>query len=138
MRYSKEEMEAALQKLNQKQKPVFGLLGALIGAFVGFVIYMLIAEMGGAIILMLAVPPAAVGFFARFTGQMFKLKYRLPVGIIGGVLHIIGCYMLGLNPLFYLFTPVAFGIAITLSKITLERIHVLAITQQEMGKLNFE
>ncbi|MEM7422051.1 MAG: hypothetical protein AAF364_20415 [Pseudomonadota bacterium] len=136
MRFTDEEMIAALQELNAKQKPMQGLFGAIIGAFVGFVFYLFISQMGAAIIIMLAVPPASIGLFARFTGQMYSLKYRLPVGAIGALLHIFGCYMLGLTPLAYILTPVAFIIAVTLSKVKLERVHIWAISQEEIGKLN--
>jgi hypothetical protein len=44
--------------------------------------------------------------------------------------------LLGLSPLIYLLTPVAFGISMYLAKIKLEAVHIWAIKQEELGQLD--
>lgn len=55
--------------------------------------------MGSVLYLMLALPPAVVGLFARFTGRTHKAKHRIIIGVVGAIVHIAGCILLGLNPL---------------------------------------
>ena len=85
---------------------------------------------------MLVLPPAVVGLFARFTGRTYKTKHRLLIGAVGAIVHIAGCMLLGLSPLIYLLTPVAFGISMYLAKIKLEAVHIWAIKQEELGQLD--
>lgn len=136
MRYSNEEMEGALAEINSNQKPVLAFFASLVGAVPAIAMYLFFAQMGGAIYLMLAVPPAFIGLFARFVGRTYKAKHRIPVGIVGAFVHIIGCLLLQFSPLIYLLTPVAFMIAMSVAKIKLERIHSQAILQADLGKLN--
>lgn len=136
MRYSKEEMERALAEINSNQKPVLAFFASLIGAMPAITMYLFFAQMGGAIYLMLVLPPAFVGLFARFVGRTYKIKHRISVGIVGASVHVIGCLLLLFNPLIYLLTPVAFVIAMSVAKIKLERIHSDAILHADLGKLN--
>lgn len=92
--------------------------------------------MGSVLCLMLALPPAAVGLFARFTGRTYKAKHRIIIGVVSAIVHIAGCILLGLNPLIYLLTPVAFFISMHLAKIKLGRVQLWAIKQEELGQLN--
>ena len=92
--------------------------------------------MGSVLYLMLALPPAVVGLFARFTGRTYKAKHRIIIGVVGAIVHIGGCILLGLNPLIYLLTPVAFFISMHLAKIKLGRVQLWAIKQEELGQLN--
>jgi len=130
LRYSKEEMIAALDEINKNQKPGLAIAASLVGAIPAIAIYFFFAQMGGLLYVFLALPPAIVGFFARYVGRTYQSKHRIPVGVVGAIVHITGCILLGLNPLIYVLTPVAFGIAMSVAKIKLEYIHELALDQK--------
>ena len=136
MKHSNEEMEAALLVLYKNEKPIYAFLGALIGGAVGISFFVFFSAMDAIIVFMLAVPPICIGLFARFTGSVFKIKHRLPIGVIGAIVHIAGCYLLQLSPLAYILTPVAFGIAMQLSKIKLNRVQSYALYQEEIGGIS--
>ncbi|RVT48176.1 hypothetical protein EMM73_02470 [Rheinheimera sediminis] len=138
MRYSNEEMENALAEINRNQKPVLAFIASLIGAVPAMGMYFFFAQMGGVLYLMLALPPAFVGLFARFVGRTYKAKHRISVGIVGALVHVAGCLLLQFNPLIYLLAPVAFFIAMSVAKIKLKHIHGLAIIQANLGKLSAE
>ena len=138
MRYSNEEMENAFAEINRNQKSVLAFIASLIGAVPAIGMYFFFAQMGGVLYLMLALPPAIVGLFARFVDRTYKAKHRISVGIVGALVHVAGCLLLQFNPLIYLLTPVAFFIAMSVAKIKLEHIHGLAIIQASLGKLNAE
>jgi uncharacterized membrane protein HdeD (DUF308 family) len=136
LRFSKEEMLEALDEINKNQKPLLAFLAALVGAVPAIALYFFFAQMGGVLYVMLAIPPALVGVFARFVGRTYKAKHRISVGFIGALVHVIGCVLLEFNPLIYVLTPVAFGIAMVVSKIKLERVHEWALDQEATGLLN--
>lgn len=129
-------MISALIDLKKNAKPIYGLLAAIFALLPGTAMYFFFAEMGGILYVMLAIPPAIVGFTARFVGRCYTFKHRLPVGLVGAVVHLIGCFLLQLNPFIYLMTPVAFVIALTVAKVKLERVHIWALDQEQLGKLN--
>jgi hypothetical protein len=136
LRFSQEEMLEALDEINKNQKPLLAFFAALVGAVPAIVLYFFFAQMGGVLYIMLALPPALVGLFARFVGRTYKAKHRISVGFVGALVHVIGCVLLEFNPLIYLLTPVAFGIAMVVSKIKLDRVHEWALDQEETGLLN--
>ena len=136
MRFSQEEMLEALDEINKKQKPLLAFFAALVGAIPAVALYFFFAQIGGVLYVMLAIPPAIVGLFARFVGRTYKAKHRVSVGAVGVLVHIIGCVLLEFNPLIYLLTPVAFGVAMVVAKIKLERVHEWALDQESTGLLN--
>ncbi|GAB4196045.1 MAG: hypothetical protein Tsb002_29100 [Wenzhouxiangellaceae bacterium] len=136
MRFSDEEMANSLIELKKNASPAYGFFAALFALIPAISMYFLFAHMGGALYIMLAIPPAIVGLAARFVGRCYKVKHRLPVGFLGAVVHLVGCYLLQLNPILYLMTPVAFAISVNVSKVKLERVHIWALNQEELGKLN--
>ncbi|MEM5550066.1 hypothetical protein WNY63_04905 [Pseudoalteromonas neustonica] len=135
MRFSIEEMEAAFTEINEHANPKLALLGALSGSLPAIAVYFLFMEMGGLLLIMLFLSPLIIGYFARFVGRTYKVKHRISVGVIGALVYIIGCILLGLGPLYYLLVPVAFGVAMTTAKIKLYRVHEWAIEWEENGKL---
>lgn len=136
MRFSKQEMQEALKEINQNEKPLMTIIGALIGVVPAIIMYYYFSKMGGVLFLMLAIPPFIVGMFSRVLGCAYKLKYRIPVGVIGACIHIFGCWYLGLSPLVYLLAPVAFTIALMISKVKLSPVHEWAIDQDQYGRLD--
>ncbi len=136
MRFTNEEMEAAYTEINEKADPKRAFGGALAGVIPALVLYFIFAMMGGLLWVMLALPPMVIGFFARFVGRTYKHKHRLPVGAVGAIVHVLGCFLLGLNPMAYLLAPVAFGIAMVTAKIKLYRVHIWALDMAEQGKIN--
>lgn len=136
MRYSKEEMVKALNEINSNQKPVLGFFAALVGAVPAIAMYLFFSQAGAILYLMLALPPAIVGLFARFVGRTYKIKYRIPVGVVGALVHVAGCMLLQFSPLVYFLTPVAFLIAMSVSKIKVGHIHSLAMIQYDLGNLD--
>ena len=133
MKYSKEEMIAALNDINKNQKPVLAFFASIVGAIPAIALYFFFAQMGGLLYIFLALPPLIVGFFARYVGRTYKAKHRISIGVVGALVHIVGCFLLQLSPLAYLLTPVAFGIAMSVAKIKLEYIHELALDQKGLG-----
>lgn len=136
MRYSMEEMQDAYDELNRKERPFVAFGGAIGGALPASALYFLFGQMGGIFLLMLLLPAAVIGIFARYTGFPYRLKPRIPIGLLTMVLHFAGCWLLQLNPLVYLLGPVCAGVAITVSKVKLSRVQEYAIGQYEMGKLD--
>lgn len=134
MKYPKEEMETAYQQLVQREKPLYTFLGALAGLPPAAAFYLLLGTGGWVLIVMLLVPPAIIGLFARYIGSPFRLKPRVPVGIIAFVLHLVGCYFLGLS-LSYLLAPVAGIVAVTLSRVRLNDLEKFAIGHAELGNI---
>ncbi|ALO42768.1 hypothetical protein PP2015_2271 [Pseudoalteromonas phenolica] len=136
LRFSEDEMVSALIALRENEKPVYGFFAAFFALIPAVSMYFLFADMGGALYVMFAIPPAMVGFAARFVGRSYKFKHRLPVGFLGVFAHLVGCYLLSLNPFLYLMAPVAFVISASVAKVKLERVHIWALDQEEMGKIN--
>ncbi len=128
-------MQQALAELNQNAKPIMALVGELIGSTAAMMMYYYFAKMKTVLIIMLAIPPFIVGVFSRFMGCTYKLKHRLPAGILAAIVHMTGCWFMGVNPLFYLLTPVAFAIAFIVAKVKLEPVHDWAIDQDKYGQL---
>ncbi|RUO29573.1 hypothetical protein [Aliidiomarina soli] len=138
MKYSIEEMQHAYAELNKKERPLAAFFGAIGGALPVAALYLLFGEMGGVLAVMLLLPPVVIGLFARYTGFPYRLKVRLPIGLIAMILHIAGCWLLQLNPLLYLLAPVCAGIAISMSKVKLSKLQDLAIDRAKMGGLGVE
>ncbi|WP_152614540.1 hypothetical protein [Pseudoalteromonas luteoviolacea] len=136
MRFSEKEMISALIELKENEKTCLWLLCCIFFFDPAVSMYFLFAEIGGALFIMLAIPPAVVGFAARFVGRSYKLKHRLPVGCLGALVHLVGCYLLSFNPFIYLMAPVAFVISASVAKVKLERVHIWALDQEELGKIN--
>ncbi len=135
MKYSKEEMEAAYQQLIQRERPLYTFLGAIAALPPAAAFYLFLGSGNWVLIVMLLVPPAIIGLFARYIGSPFRLKPRVPVGIIAFVLHVAGCYILGLS-LSYLLAPVAATVAVVLSRVRLNDIEKFAIGHAELGNIN--
>ena len=138
MRFSKQEMQEALNEISQNEKPLMAIVGALIGAVPAIAMYYYFSKMGGVLSVMLAIPPFIVGIFSRFMGCTYRFKHRVPAGIVGAIVHVIGCLLLGFNPLVYLLTPVAFAIDLITAKIKLAAVHEWAIDQKNFGILDKE
>jgi LytS/YehU family sensor histidine kinase len=136
VRYELEEMEEAYAEISKNQKPKGAIFGALVGAVPALLLYYVFALIGGHFILLLALPPALIGLFSRLVGRTFRHKHRLPVGVIGALVHIIGCALLSSSLLLYLLAPLAFYISMTVAKIRLKEVHEWAIYQADLGKLN--
>ena len=138
MRYTQDEMRRAYLEIEQNAKPSHALIAGIIGAVPAIAFYAFISLDAYVAIVFLAIPAAIIGLFARFVGRTYRLKHRLPIGAIAALIHVFGCYMIGLHILSYVLTPVAFAIAVTLSSIKLEDIHHMAITQIEAGILKLD
>lgn len=136
MRYSMDEMQEAYDELNRKERPIVAFGGAIGGALPASALYFLFGQMGGVFLLMLLLPAAVIGLFARYTGFPYRLRPRLPIGLLAMVLHFAGCWLLQLNPLVYLLGPVCAGVAISVSKVKLSRVQEFALGQAEVGKLS--
>lgn len=136
MRYSMEEMQVAYDELNRKERPFVAFGGAIGGALPASALYLLFALLGGVFLFMLLVPAAVIGLFARYTGFPYRLKARIPIGLLAMLLHCVGCWLLQLNPLAYLLGPVCAAVAISASKVKLSRVQEFAIGQAEIGKLS--
>lgn len=136
MKYSIEELEVAFAEVSKNSNPLYAFVGAVIGALPGLALFFLFGEMGGALFIMLALPPIMIGLFAKFIGRTYEVKPRISVGIVAAALHVLGCYLIGFGPIIYLLTPVAFAVAFTFAKVKLEGIHASAVTAAEFGKLN--
>ncbi|MDP5143937.1 hypothetical protein ORJ00_14410 [Rheinheimera baltica] len=135
MRYSIEEMQDAYDEINRKERPLVAFGGALGGALPAAALYFLFAQIGGIFLPMLLMPAAVIGIFARYTGFPYRLKPRIPIGILAMVFHFAGCWLLQLNPFVYLLGPVCAGVAISVSKVKLSRVQEFAIGRAEIGKL---
>lgn len=135
MKYSLEEMEEALKQLDANAKPMLGLTGALIGFMPAIAVLWVMAHMQLILIVMLAIPPFIIGYFAKFLGRCYRAKHRLAAATLGAICHVIGCYLLGISILFYILTPVAFAVAMVTAKIKLQDIHELAFIQKDLGKI---
>lgn len=135
MRFSIEEMEAAFTEINEHANPLLAFLGALSGALPAIMVYFLFMEMGGVLLILMLFSPLLIGYFARFVGRTYKAKHRVAVGFVGVTVYILGCVLLGMNPLMYLLVPVAFGVAMSTAKIKLYRVHEWAIEWEKNGKL---
>ena len=135
MRYTQEEMQLAYDDISRKTKPMGAIFGALVGVIPALALYLFFSVIGGHYLLLLIIPPAVIGFFARFVGRTYKLSHRIPVGLIGAIVHIIGCYIMGGSVIVYALTPVAFGISVIVAKTKLEEVHEWALYQAEIGKL---
>lgn len=134
MKYSKEDMEAAYQQLVQREKPLHTFLGALAALPPAAAFYLLLGTNSWVLIVLLLVPPAVIGLFARYIGSPFRLKPRIPVGIVAFVLHVAGCYVLGLG-LSYLLAPVAGIVAVSLSRVRLNDLQEFAVGHAELGNI---
>lgn len=134
MKYSQEDMEAAYKQLIEREKPLYTLLGALAALPPAAAFYLFLGSGSWVLIIMLVVPPAIIGLFARYIGSPFRLKPRIPVGIIAFALHVIGCYVLGLS-LSYFFAPVAGIVAVILSRVRLNDMEKFAIGHAELGNI---
>lgn len=135
MRYSLEEMQHAYDELVRKERPLFAFGGAIGGALPAAALYFLFGQMGGVFFFMLLLPPAVIGVFARYTGFPYRLRARIPIGLLAMVVHCVCCWLLQLNPLVYLLAPVCAGVAIATSKVKLSRVQELALDKAEMGQL---
>ncbi len=91
--------------------------------------------MGGAFYIMLALPPLMVGFAAKFIGRTYSMKHRMAVGLVGVLVHILGCYLLQVSPIIYILAPVAFAIAFTAARVKLEPIQSHALASAKFGKI---
>ena len=136
MKYSTDEMQNAYNEMAQKERPILAFVGAIAGSLPAAALYFLMGQMGGVFLLMLLLPAAVIGIFARFTGFPYRLKPRLVIGALAFILHILGCWALQLNPLAYLLAPACAGVAIITSKVKLSRIQEFTLGQVEIGKLS--
>lgn len=135
MKYTTEELETSYSEIKKNANPIYAFFGALIGALPAVALYFFYGEMGGALYIMLALPPLIVGFAAKFIGRTYSIKHRLAVGIIGALVHILGCYLIQFSPIIYMLAPVAFAIAFTTAKIKLEPIQSHALASANFGKI---
>ena len=127
MLFSNEEMKTAYEELIRKESPSGAILGAFIGSIPAACVYLLIEDIRIAAILLFLLPPLIVGVTAKFLGKTHKTKHRIPVGSIAVCLHITGCFYLELNPLYYLLTPLIFGISFVSARIHLNRVDEWAL-----------
>lgn len=103
MRFTAEETAAAYQDLRTNQKPTIAFFGGLVGLVPALIIYLLFIEIGGVLAVFLALPPTVIGIFARSRGKTFRIKHRVPVGLIAAIEHVLGCYLAGFHPMIFAF-----------------------------------
>lgn len=135
MKYTNLELQQAYDELVKIQSFTKTVIGALIGTVFACGVFFFFAQMQGLLVIFLAIPPVLIGFFAKLFGQPYEVKPRIVVAVLAFILHIFGCYYLQLFPLFYLFAPIAAGIAFIVSKIKLTRIENVALDMAELGRI---
>lgn len=136
LKYSTEELEAALAEVNKNANPIYAFIGAVIGALPAIAVFFFYGEMGAVFYIMLALPPLIIGFFAKYTGRTYEISHRISVGVVGAIVHILCCYLFQASPLIYLLAPAAFAIAFTTAKVKLDEIQNWAVAEAKFGKLN--
>ena len=134
-KYSLGEMQVALIQLNARANPTLAFCGALAGFLPAIVVYWVMVHMGGIYDEFLLIPPFIIGFTARYVGRCYKTKHRIPAATLGIIGHLIGCYLLELNLVYYILTPVAFAAVMITARTPLHEIHELALVQEDMGRL---
>ncbi|KAA3649536.1 MAG: hypothetical protein DWP95_02040 [Proteobacteria bacterium] len=113
-----------------------GFFAALVAAVPALAVYLFFGQMSVILVLFLALPPLMIGYAAQFVGRCYKIKHRLPIGVLGASAHIFGCVVLQVHPFYYLLTPIAFMLSVMVAKVKLKRVDIWAIEEYEMGKIN--
>ncbi len=133
MRYTHEEMELALTELTKNAKPMHGFVAALFACIPTAALCYVISTMAAIPLVVLIIPPLIIGLTARFVGRTYRIKHRLPIGIIGAAMYLLYWGVLQLNPAFTLLLPIAFYISFFTAKIKLKPVDIWALEEQELG-----
>ena len=133
--FSQEESEKAYAELVKNESVTLTILGALAGCIPAFAIYAFFTTLGGVLAIFLFIPSMVIGLFARFVGRPFNVKPRIFAGILAVVLHCAAIYLFGFHPLTLILAPACFIAAVTISKVSLDRLQNYAITQAEVSSI---
>lgn len=133
MRYEREEMQQAYTMLVQQEKPILALLAAVIGLVPATLLLVL---MGQYFFLNLIVAcfvfPTIAGLFARYVGRLYSSAARIPVMLIVGLTYIVLGFLFQAKVMWFLATPIPFGVAFVTSKKSLTQLELLAINEHSI------
>ena len=136
MKYSEEEILKTYEDLNKTSSPWGALIGSLMGAIPAIVIYAFFVQMGAILYVFMLIPPAVIGFAAKFTGKVYLIKHRAIVGLVAGLVHI-GCvYYFNYKFAFYFILPIIVVVAVITSKRQLNRIEDIVVDMHAEGRFN--
>lgn len=136
MKYSEEEIFKTYEDLNRTSSPWGALIGALLAAVPATAIYAFFVQMGAILYIFLLIPPAIIGFAAKYTGKVFLIKHRAIVGVVAGLVHI-GCvYYFDYKYAFYFVLAVIVAVAVITSKRQLNRIEDIVVDMQAEDRFN--
>lgn len=135
MRYEKDELQSALNDLEQKESTLKAILGALIGLVPAAALFILVATLGLLFAILFLLPAYVLGWFARYCGQAYHTLPRVLVALIAGTAHLAGCELLELHIFVYLMTPLVIAVAYVSAGRKLERVHQFALEYESSGKI---
>lgn len=130
MRYERTELEQALQGLVDSEKPTYGLLGAIIGLVPATLFLVLMSKYFFLnLIVASCVFPAISGLFARYVGSLYSTASRIPVMLTVGCSYILLGLLFEAKVIWFLATPIPFGVALLVSKKKLSRLEEFAVME---------
>ena len=136
MRFSNEEMIEALITLRQKMEPGYGFMIAYLAMVPAIAFYFAIGFTGKVYFITLFLPPLIIGFAARFVGQTYLFMHLFPIAVLGTFVYFFGCFILGLDIIYYLASPIAFLVTYMAAKKKLAQVHIWALDQEAMEKID--
>ncbi|MEL6950542.1 MAG: hypothetical protein AAGM16_10575 [Pseudomonadota bacterium] len=137
MKYKIEELQAAFDGLVAREHLAKATVGALIATLPAFIYYPAIFWLLGYIYAFLLLAPGIiVGLGARLAGKPFRMAPRVVAAVIAFAVHVLAAtFLLELHPVFQLLAPLNAGIAFALSKVNLSHVEEMAISYEQVGKL---
>jgi hypothetical protein len=92
--------------------------------------------MGAILYFFTLIPPAIIGFAAKFTGRVYLIKHRAIVGMVAGLVHF-GCvYFFYYKYAFYFILPIIVAVAVITSKRQLNRIEDIVVDMHAEGRFD--
>lgn len=137
MKYKLEELQAAFDGLVAREHLAKATVGAVLATLPAFIYYPAIFWLLGYIYAFLLLAPGViVGLGARLTGKPFRMAPRVVAAVIAFAVHVLAAtFLLELHPFFQLLAPLNAGIAFALSKVNLSHVEEMAISYDQVGKL---
>ena len=133
MKLSKEELKNIYDEVNSRANPTKALFGALIGVIPAACIYILYGFADRIYIVLMVIPPIVIGISARYFGQCYSIKHRIPAGIVGAILYVVACLVLLQHQGVSVLAPVAFAVTFTFAKVKLNKNEARAVSAANLG-----